>query len=99
MACCMNGTDCPMHKSDGPNHSSKRAFSQAQADSCCAASAQRRDSVSAASMFASSVATALVPVAAVIAPKAPSPQQKGRPLVPLPGASTPKHILLSVLIV
>jgi hypothetical protein len=99
MACCMNGADCPMHKSEGHDHSSKSSFSQAQADSCCAASAQRRDSAAAGSMFASSGAIALVPVIAVIAPIVTSPEQGWRALVPLPISYTPKHILLSVLLV
>jgi hypothetical protein len=99
MACCMNGADCPMHKSEGHDHSSKRTFNQAQADSCCAASAQRRDSSAAASVFASSGAIALAPVIAVIAPIAPSPAPEWRALVPLPISSKPRHLLLSVLLV
>ena len=99
MACCMNNTDCPMHKSEGHNHSSKSSFSQAQADSCCAASAQRRDSAAAGSMFASSGAIALVPVIAVIAPVVWSPAQDWRASVPLRISSTPKHLLFSVLLV
>src|SRR5262249_26431533 len=60
MACCMNGTTCPMHKSDGHDHSSKRSFSQTQADTCCAASSQRRDSSAAGSLFTSSGLIALI---------------------------------------
>jgi hypothetical protein len=99
MACCMNGTDCPMHKSEGHDHSPKGAFSQAQADSCCAASAQRRDSSAAESVFAFSGSIALAPVVAVIAPILGSPARDWRALVPPPVASTPKHLLLSVLVV
>jgi len=99
MACCMNGTTCPMHKSEGHDHSSRASFSQAQADACCAASAERRDSSTAGSTFVSSGAIALVPVLAVIAPTAPSPVREWRALVPLPVSSTPKHLLLSVFLV
>ena len=99
MACCMSGPECPMHKSEGHDHSSKSSFSQAQADSCCAASAQRRDSAAAGSMFASSGVIALVAVIAVIAPVVTSPAQGWRALVPLPASSIPKHLLLSVLLV
>src|SRR5687767_13879136 len=38
MACCENETACPMHKSDSTEPQPHRAMSQAQADSCCAAS-------------------------------------------------------------
>src|SRR3954464_7671206 len=64
MACCMDGTTCPMHKSDHHEHSSKQVVSQAQADSCCAAAAQRRDSAAAGSTFFASGVIALVPVPA-----------------------------------
>jgi hypothetical protein len=96
----MDGATCPMHKSDRHEHSSKRAVSQAQADSCCAAAAQRRDSSAAGSTFAASGAIALVPVAAMISvPTTVSLEQGWRALVPLPISSTPKHLLLSVLLV
>jgi hypothetical protein len=95
----MNSTDCPMHKSEGHNHSSKASFSQAQADSCCEASAQRRDSAAAGSMFASSGVIALGPVIAAIAPIVASPAQDWRASVPLRISSTPKHLLFSVLLV
>jgi len=99
MACCMSGTTCPMHKSESHDHSSKHVVSQAQADTCCAASAQRRDASAAGSMFASSGAIALVPVVPVIAPVVARRAQQWRALVPLPVPSTPKHLLLSVLLV
>src|SRR5262245_18314328 len=99
MACCMNATTCPMHKSDDHQHSSRRVVSQAQADSCCAAAAQRRDSAAAPSMFAASGLTVLVPVAAVTAPPCVVASREWRALVPLPVSSTPKHLLLSVLLV
>ncbi len=100
MACCMDGATCPMHKSDRHEHSSKGAVSQAQADICCAAAAQRRDSDAAASTFVASGAIALVPVATMIsAPTTVSPERGWRALIPLPVSSTPKHLLLSVLLV
>src|SRR3954464_10180823 len=99
MACCMDDTTCPMHKSDHHEHSSRHTVSQAQADSCCAAGAQRRDSVSAGSTFAVSGAIALVPVVAFTVPVSTFSSQGWRALVPLPVASTPKHLLLSVFLV
>jgi len=99
MACCMSGTDCPMHKSEGHDRSTHGAFSQTQADTCCAASAQRRDSSVAGSLFASSGVIALVPAASFVAPTQEPMTREWRALVPLPIASKPKHLLLSVLIV
>ena len=99
MACCMNGTACPMHKSDSHRPSSTRVVSQPQADSCCAAASQGRDSSAAGSTFAASGMIALAPVAAITAPSIAFASQEWRALVPLPVSSTPKHLLLSVFLV
>jgi hypothetical protein len=100
MACCMSETTCPTHKSDSHEHSSsKRAVSQAQADNCCAAAAQRRDSATAGSTFAASGVIALTPVAVFRVPPIAFASQEWRALVPLPVSSTPKHLLLSVFLV
>src|SRR5262249_13765049 len=94
MACCMNGTTCPMHKSEGHDHSSKNSVSQAQADSCCAASAQRRESSFPGSTFASSGAIALMPAAVFSLPPVLSAQEWQAAVPPLV-SSVPKHLLLS----
>jgi hypothetical protein len=99
MACCVDGTTCPLHKSHNHEHSSRRVVSQAQADSCCAAAAQRRDSPAAGSTFAASGVSALVPVAAFAVPVSALMSQEWRALVPVPVSSTPKYLLLSVLLV
>src|SRR5262245_48995333 len=99
MACCLSGASCPMHKSDSHDNSSKTSLSQAQADSCCAAAAQHRDSAAAGSIFASSGVIALVPAVLFTAPPTVSLPQAWRTLVPLPVSSVPKHLLLSVLLV
>ena len=99
MACCMSGTNCPMHKSEGHDHSSNRAFSQTQADTCCAASSQRRDSSAASSLFVSSGLIALVQVAPFVAPTTAPVTPEWRALVRPPVSSKPKHLLLSVFIV
>jgi hypothetical protein len=95
----MDAATCPMHKSDHHEHSSKHAVSQEQADSCCAAAVQRRDSAQAGSTFAASGLIALVPVAPFTAPIRAFMSQEWRALVPLLVSSTPKHLLLSVLLV
>lgn len=100
LACCMDGATCPMHESDHRGRASRHVVSQAQADTCCGAAAQRRDSSVAGSTFAASGAIALVPIAAMItAPTTASPEQRWRALIPPPVSSTPKHLLLSVLLV
>ena len=99
MTCCMSGTDCPMHKSEGHDHSSNRAFSQTQADTCCAASSQRRDSSPAGSLFVSSGLIALVQVAPFVALTTALIAPEWRAVVPLPSPSKPKHLLLSVFLV
>jgi hypothetical protein len=99
MACCMDVTACPMHKSDGHDHFSKRVVSQAQADGCCAASAQQRDSAAAGPTFAASGVIALVPVAGFTVPVSVFASQEWRALIPLPVSSTPKRLLLSVFLV
>ena len=99
MACCMNGATCPMHTSDGHEHSFQRVVGQTQADGCCAAAAQRRDSAAAGSTFVASGVIALVPIAAVTVPISAFMSEEWRALVPLPVSTTPKHLLLSVLLV
>jgi hypothetical protein len=99
MACCMNGTSCPMHTSDNHEHSATRVVNQSQADSCCAAAAQRQDSAAARPTFAASGVIALVLVTMFTVPTNPFASQEWRALVPLPVSSTPKHLLLSVLLV
>src|SRR4051812_300342 len=99
LACCMDGTTCPMHKSDHHEHHSRHSVSQTQADSCCAAGAQRRDSVSAGSTFAASGVIALAPVAAFSVPVSAFNSHAWRAFVPLRVSSTPKHLLLSVFLV
>ena len=60
MACCSGSGDCPMHGSTEPGASSERVVTQAQADSCCAAS-DTDDSTPSAGAFSLSLSAALVP--------------------------------------
>ena len=99
MACCANGETCPMHKSDSLDSNSARPVSQAEADSCCAAS-EREQSSQSSSTFASTISlavlgtpTALAPAPAVAVPA------NGSAVVPLPPSHVPKHVLLSVFLV
>ena len=97
MACCSEGAECPMHKSDTHNSEQSRTQSQTTADNCCAAS--EKDSAPLPSPLVLDGAIALVasPVQ-VLAPTTAIQPQSGR-TIPLPGAQVPKHLLLSVFLV
>lgn len=99
MACCSESEACPMHKSDSHDSSSKRAVSQAEADTCCAASEQD-DSAPSSSSFVSGVSLGVVhgPVP-VLLPEASRQTDAWRTSVPVLCSHVPKHLLLSVLLV
>jgi hypothetical protein len=101
MACCMGSSDCPMHGSTEPTGGSERVVTQAQADSCCAAS-DTDDSMPSAVAFSLSLSAALVPsTLATLAPIMASPASFAawRTQVPLVLGQVPKHVLLSVFLI
>lgn len=99
MACCMSGMNCPMHESDHHDRSSRSGVSQAQADHCCAASTQRRDSAAAGSTFVASGTAAFVAATVFPSPVPVFESRAWRAPVPLPDTSVAKHLLNSVLLV
>jgi hypothetical protein len=101
MACCSGSGDCPMHGSTEPGSDAKRVVTQAQADSCCAAS-DTNDSTPSAGAFSLSLSAALVTstlstLALIMAP--PASVDAWRSHVPLPLGQVPKHVLLSVFLI
>ena len=101
MACCSGSGDCPMHGSTEPGAGSQRVVTQAQADSCCAAS-DTDDSTPSAVSFSLSLSAALVPspvftLALIVAP--PASFAARRTHVPVPLGRVPKHVLLSVFLI
>jgi hypothetical protein len=101
MACCLGSADCPMHGSTEPGAGSESVVTQAQADSCCAAS-DTNDSTPSAGTFSLSLSAALVPSALstlvpITAP--PTSFDAWRTHVPLPVGQVPKHVLLSVFLI
>ena len=99
MACCVEGGSCPMHKSDRPGSDSARVLSQAEADSCCAAS-ESDDSTPSTSTFAMAVPPATVAHALFASvPPAALPRDAAREPVPLAGSQVPRHLLLSVFLI
>jgi len=99
MACCMNGTSCPMHTSESHDSSSNHAMSQTQADTCCAAASNRRDPSSPSATFALSNAAALPSLLPFVVPVMVPALQDWRALIPLPVSPVPKHLVLSVFLV
>ncbi len=100
MACCSGSADCPMHGSTEPSAGSESVVTQAQADSCCAAS-DTDDSTPSAGAFSLSLSAALVPsTLSTLAPiTAPPAFDAWRSHVPLPIGQVPKHVLLSVFLI
>jgi hypothetical protein len=99
MACCMNGTSCPMHESESRGSGLERTVSQVDADNCCAAASNRTQSSAASSLFALSDTRALPAISPNVVPVVVLALQQWRALVPLPVSPVPKHLLLSVLLV
>jgi hypothetical protein len=99
MACCMNGTSCPMHKSEAHHSGSKRTISQVQADNCCAAASNRTQSSVAGTTFVLAHTTVLPPLTGLVVPIPTPALQEWRALVPLRVSPVPKHLLFSVLLV
>ncbi len=99
MVCCVGVGACPMHKSTARDADATHMVSQADADSCCAAS-ERDDSTPSSSAFVPVVSLGPVvsPISAV-APPTGTPFDARRALVPLPGSQVPKHLLLSVFLI
>lgn len=99
MACCIEGDSCPMHKSAAPVSDSTAVVSQAEADSCCAAS-DGDDSTPSSPNSAptASLSTLASPIPLVVLPTR-TAFEFWRALTPLPGTQVPKHLLLSVFLI
>ena len=100
MACCSGDGDCPMHGSTEPGAGSERIVTQAQADSCCAAS-DPDDSTPSPGAFSLSLSAALVTstLATLASITAPASFDAWRTHLPLPVGHVPKHVLLSVFLI
>ena len=95
MACCSEGGACPMHTGD----TDSRNLSQAEADSCCAATEGDRSNPSPAP-FASTISLAVLgSLTPALTPTAVAPRFAGSAASPPASSHVPKHVLLSVFIV
>lgn len=82
-----------MHQGDGDG--SAQAISQAEADSCCAAS-ETDESAPTASTLNFSISLAPVQTAVQLVDRPLVRFETQRTLAPIPSTSVPKHLLLSV---
>ena len=101
MACCSGSGECPMHGSTEPGSGSDKVLTQAQADSCCAAS-DTDDSTPSTGAFSLSLSAALVTSAVTItAPvtSPPAPFDAWRTHVPIPAGQVQRHVLFSVFLI
>lgn len=86
-----------MHAS--PSSSDReRVVTQAQADSCCAAS-EADDSTPSAGIFSLSLSAPVTGAVGTVAPFTASSFDAWRTHVPLPPGQVPKHLLLSVFLI
>jgi hypothetical protein len=100
MACCSEGHECPMHEGDSHSSGSARVLTQAQADSCCASS-ERENSSQSSPTFVTAITAAVLGVGMVLPASVPALvlSDAWRTSAPIPRASVPKHLLLSVFLV
>ena len=99
--CCSGSGDCPMHGSTELGAEAERVVTQAQADSCCAAS-DTNDSTPSEGAFSLSVSAVLVTsplssAAPITTP--PASIDAWRTHVSLHLSQVPKHVLLSVFLI
>jgi hypothetical protein len=100
MACCADDGECPMHQGDSHRSSSGRVLTQVQADSCCASSEGQSSNQSNPS-FVAAITAAVLGVGVVLPANVPALvlSDAWRRSAPIPIASVPKHVLLSVFLV
>ena len=99
MACCTDGAECPMHKSDSSDDDGLRELTQAQADSCCALSEGHSSGSSSPTPVVMISAVVLGPAIILPAPAAPTVREVWRSVEWRRADSVPKHVLLSVFLV
>jgi len=99
MSCCTESGNCPMHK-DGAHHSGDtNLVTQAQADSCCAASESHQSNQSSPTFV--EVSSAVLGPGIIVPAPVPALvlSDAWRTAAPIPLAPVPRHVLLSVFLV
>jgi hypothetical protein len=100
MDCCTEDCACPMHRDKADESTSGKAFTQAEADSCCASS-EREDSSHSNPSAVAPISNAVLGEGVVIPQPIPSLllSDRWRTAVPIPAAPVARHVLLSVFLV
>jgi hypothetical protein len=99
MACCAKTDECPMHGSGSHDVARGHSHTQAQADACCAAS--ERHSTRTIPALTAAISSAVLGTGIVMPTCAPAivSSDGWRTDTPVPSASVPRHLLLSVFLV
>ena len=99
MECCTDGATCPMHSEAG-NKSAVRLLTQMQADTCCASAEHETSSPSQPTGIVA-ITSPILGNGSVLPQAPPLVAQTGtwRSAEPIPIASIPRHVLLSVFLV
>ena len=98
MACCLEGVACSMHSSENHGGIETRAVTQADADSCCAASEQDDASPTAKSLVAVAAPLAAAAPILLLPPATPHAMAQYR-RAPDRVFDVPRNILLSVFLI
>jgi hypothetical protein len=100
MACCADGCECPMHKSDSHGAGSERVLTQTEADSCCALS-ESKNSNQFSPTFVAAIAAAGLGAGVALPAHVPARvlSDGWRMFPPISVSPVAKHILLSVFLV
>lgn len=97
MACCLEGGECAMHPSEGQDGIGSRTVTQAEADSCCAAS--EPDASPTAKLLAANLAPPATGAPAVLLPPVIARSAAWDRRAPDRAVAVPRNILLSVFII
>lgn len=98
MACCVEGIACAMHPSEDQDGTGRRAVTQAEADSCCAASEPDGASPTATSL-AAIVAPPATTASIVLLPPVNTQSASWDRHPPDRAFAVPRNVLLSVFII
>ena len=98
MACCLEGVACSMHSSGDPGGIETRAVTQADADSCCAASEQDDASPTTKSLVAVAAPLATTGSILLLPPAMPHALARYR-RAPDRVFDVPRNVLLSVFLI
>jgi hypothetical protein len=100
MACCSESGECPMHAGDEHGAAPEGGLTQEQADACCAASEHDQSSQPAPAVPAV-ISSAVLGGGVIVPARTPAfvLSNGWRTDAPIPIASVPRHVLLSVFLI